>query len=122
MLTAIPGRGRITRVIIGNDTAWAASGVRCALVPLRADARGPSAAPWDPPVPDETPVPVVSQVDVVLPHAGRPHATGAVLTVRDAATARELADAFTRAAQMLELQAPAGSLSTVALTVEDLAG
>lgn len=79
MLTAAPGRGRITRATL---SAWPDDpGMTPArLVPRR---RAASVGWAD----DDEQVKLASSVDLVLPHPQESHATGAVLTVTDAAAA-----------------------------------
>ena len=107
-LSAQPGRGRICKVTFGT-------GGRSTVVPATLVPHLRQAEPWSD---DDSVVRAVPRVDVVIPHTGRDYATGAVLTVTAAPVARALAEAFTRAAELLEQEIPQGALGTLEATPE----
>jgi hypothetical protein len=110
MLTATPGRGRITRVTVadlpGDDTLAAR------LIPHRNHVADP--APWEdaPPTPADALVNVVRSVDVVLPGPAGVGTTGLVLTLLDEDSARQLGRALYRAAVLLGQRVPTSAFDT----------
>lgn len=111
MLTATPGRGRITRVTLatlnGDESGFAPARV----VPhLNRHHHGNLDAE-----PEQAGlVPVVSKVDVVLPHAtAGEYATGLVVSFVDADAARAFGRAAYRASALLAQEVPASALESI---------
>lgn len=104
MLTAHPGRGRITRVTL-NDKPKGPGYAGGQLVPYPNDADALAGH-----VKDDDLVPLVHHVDLVLAHDWVDHATGLILTLEDADAAYMLSEAALRAAEMLSRRVQADEL------------